>query len=153
MAVDTHTQLEATSKGEQAARERLRQPVTHPGDIRSELLVKLALLSRVNSDSSDLLRSNMRSSLQLLMRLRRRCIAQQDLTAFWLQCLRSSRCAKGERHLSDYRRQHGHRRAGQPFRLALLGGSESSASTSSPSAPGTYGPVSARTSRSSGQGW
>jgi DNA-binding PadR family transcriptional regulator len=50
------SQLEATSKGEQAARDWLRQPVTHPGDIRSELLVKLALLGRVNSDPSDLLR-------------------------------------------------------------------------------------------------
>ncbi len=40
------SQLEATSKGEQAARDWLRQPVTNPGDIRSELLVKLALLGR-----------------------------------------------------------------------------------------------------------
>ena len=49
------SQLEATSKGDQAARDWLRQPVTHPRDIRSELLVKLALLSRVNSDPRDLL--------------------------------------------------------------------------------------------------
>lgn len=49
------SQLEATSKGDQAAREWLHQPVTHPRDIRSELLVKLALLGRVNSDASDLL--------------------------------------------------------------------------------------------------
>ena len=50
------SRLEATSQGEQAARDWLRQPVTHPRDIRSELLVKLALLGRVNSDPSDLLR-------------------------------------------------------------------------------------------------
>jgi DNA-binding PadR family transcriptional regulator len=50
------SQLEATSKGDQAARDWLRQPVTHPRDIRSELLVKLALLGRVDSDPSDLLR-------------------------------------------------------------------------------------------------
>jgi DNA-binding PadR family transcriptional regulator len=50
------SQLEATAKGEQAARDWLRQPVTHPGDIRSELLVKLALLGRVDSDPGDLLR-------------------------------------------------------------------------------------------------
>jgi DNA-binding PadR family transcriptional regulator len=50
------SQLQTTSKGEQAARDWLRQPVTHPRDIRSELLVKLALLGRVNSDPSDLLR-------------------------------------------------------------------------------------------------
>jgi DNA-binding PadR family transcriptional regulator len=49
------SQLEATSKGEQAARGWLRQPVTHPRDVRSELLVKLALLGRVNSDPSGLL--------------------------------------------------------------------------------------------------
>ena len=49
------SQLEATSKGAQAARDWLRQPVTHPRDIRSELLVKLALLGRVNSDPGDLL--------------------------------------------------------------------------------------------------
>jgi len=49
------SQLEATSKGDQAAGDWLRQPVTHPRDIRSELLVKLALLGRVNSDPSDLL--------------------------------------------------------------------------------------------------
>lgn len=49
------SQLEATSRGDQAARDWLRQPVTHPRDIRSELLIKLALLGRVNSDPSDLL--------------------------------------------------------------------------------------------------
>jgi DNA-binding PadR family transcriptional regulator len=49
------SQLEVTAKGEQAARDWLRQPVTHPRDIRSELLVKLALLGRVNSDPGDLL--------------------------------------------------------------------------------------------------
>ena len=49
------SQLAATFKGEQAASDWLRQPVTHPRDIRSELLVKLALLSRVNSDPRDLL--------------------------------------------------------------------------------------------------
>jgi PadR family transcriptional regulator AphA len=49
------SQLEVTSKGEQAARDWLRQPVTHPRDVRSELLVKLALLGRVNSDPCDLL--------------------------------------------------------------------------------------------------
>jgi PadR family transcriptional regulator AphA len=47
------SQLEATSKGAQAARDWLRQPVIHPRDIRSELLVKLALLGRVNSDPGD----------------------------------------------------------------------------------------------------
>jgi DNA-binding PadR family transcriptional regulator len=49
------TQLAATSKGDQAARDWLRQAVTHPRDVRSELLVKLALLDRVDSDPRDLL--------------------------------------------------------------------------------------------------
>jgi PadR family transcriptional regulator AphA len=49
------SQLAAASRGEQAASDWLRQPVAHPRDIRSELLVKLALLSRVNSDPRALL--------------------------------------------------------------------------------------------------
>ena len=49
------SQLEVTSKGDQAARDWLCQPVTNPRDIRSELLVKLVLLGRVNSDPRDLL--------------------------------------------------------------------------------------------------
>jgi DNA-binding PadR family transcriptional regulator len=49
------SQLAATSKGDHAVGDWLRQPVTHPRDVRSELLVKLALLGRVNSDPSDLL--------------------------------------------------------------------------------------------------
>jgi DNA-binding PadR family transcriptional regulator len=49
------SQLTATPKGDEAARDWLRQPVTHPRDVRSELLVKLALLGRVNSDPRDLL--------------------------------------------------------------------------------------------------
>ena len=49
------SRLEVTSKGDQAAGDWLRQPVTHPRDVRSELLVKLALLGRVDSDPSDLL--------------------------------------------------------------------------------------------------
>jgi len=49
------SQLEAASKGDLAGRDWLRQPVTHPRDIRSELLIKLALLGRINSDPGDLL--------------------------------------------------------------------------------------------------
>jgi DNA-binding PadR family transcriptional regulator len=49
------SQLEVTSKGDQAAKDWLRQPVTQLRDIRPELLVKLALLARVSSDPSDLL--------------------------------------------------------------------------------------------------
>jgi hypothetical protein len=47
--------LRPLPKGDQAAEDWLRQPVTHPRDIRSELLVKLDLLGRVNSGPRDLL--------------------------------------------------------------------------------------------------
>jgi DNA-binding PadR family transcriptional regulator len=39
-------QLQATHAGRQAAERWLREPADHPRDIRSELLVKLALLDR-----------------------------------------------------------------------------------------------------------
>jgi DNA-binding PadR family transcriptional regulator len=50
-------QLQATSAGRQAADGWLRQPAGHPRDIRSELLVKLALLDRAGIDPRDLLRA------------------------------------------------------------------------------------------------
>jgi len=43
----TRIQLQATPEGCQAAGKWLHQPASHPRDIRSELLVKLALLARV----------------------------------------------------------------------------------------------------------
>lgn len=48
-------QLQATPEGRQAAEGWLRQPTGHPRDIRSELLVKLALLDRAGPDPRDLL--------------------------------------------------------------------------------------------------
>ena len=51
------TQLQATPAGRQAAGRWLREPAGHPRDIRSELLVKLALLDRAGIDSRDLLRA------------------------------------------------------------------------------------------------
>jgi DNA-binding PadR family transcriptional regulator len=48
-------QLQATPAGRQAAGRWLREPVSHPRDIRSELLVKLALLGRAGVYSRDLL--------------------------------------------------------------------------------------------------
>ena len=50
-------QLQATAAGRQAAGRWLREPVGHHRDIRSELLVKLALLDRAGVDSRDLLRA------------------------------------------------------------------------------------------------
>jgi DNA-binding PadR family transcriptional regulator len=49
-------QLQATAAGRQAAGQWLHEPASHPRDIRSELLVKLALLDRAGVDSRDLLR-------------------------------------------------------------------------------------------------
>lgn len=50
-------QLQATLEGRQAAGEWLHRPASHPRDIRSELLVKLALLDRAGVDPTDLLRA------------------------------------------------------------------------------------------------
>ena len=50
-------QLQATPAGRQAAGRWLREPAGHPRDIRSELLVKLALLDRAGVDPRDLLRA------------------------------------------------------------------------------------------------
>src|SRR5689334_25407995 len=50
---------QATPAGEAAAIAWLRTPVQHPRDIRSELMVKLALLDRSGTDSQDLLRAQL----------------------------------------------------------------------------------------------
>jgi PadR family transcriptional regulator AphA len=47
--------LHATPEGHRTAQGWLRQPVGHPRDVRSELLLKLALLSRMGADPGDLL--------------------------------------------------------------------------------------------------
>lgn len=46
----------ATPQGDRAARGWLRTPVRHVRDIRSQLLLKLALLDRAGDDPADLLR-------------------------------------------------------------------------------------------------
>jgi PadR family transcriptional regulator AphA len=48
--------LSATPEGYRAAQGWLRQPAGHARDVRSELLVKLALLARAGADPGDLLR-------------------------------------------------------------------------------------------------
>jgi DNA-binding PadR family transcriptional regulator len=50
-------QLQVTAEGRQAAEGWLCQPIGHHRDIRSELLVKLALLDRAAVDPRDLLRA------------------------------------------------------------------------------------------------
>jgi DNA-binding PadR family transcriptional regulator len=54
------SRLSATPEGERAAQDWLRQPAAHPRDVRSELLLKLALLSRAGADPGDLLRAQRR---------------------------------------------------------------------------------------------
>jgi PadR family transcriptional regulator AphA len=46
----------ANPLGQRAARAWLDQPVEHPREVRSELLIKLALRDRIGADSSELLR-------------------------------------------------------------------------------------------------
>jgi hypothetical protein len=53
-------QLSATPEGHRAARGWLRQPAAHPRDVRSELLLKLALLSRLGADPGELLHAQRR---------------------------------------------------------------------------------------------
>jgi len=49
--------LQATPEGREAAAGWLRRPAAHARDIRSELLVKVALLDRVGADPRELLRA------------------------------------------------------------------------------------------------
>ena len=55
----------ATPEGSEAAQRWLHTPVQHVRDIRSHLLLKLALLDRVGGDPADLLRSQ-RAVLELI---------------------------------------------------------------------------------------
>ena len=52
-----YAQLWATAEGRQAAEVWLRQPACHARDVRSELLLKLALLDRAGADPGELLRA------------------------------------------------------------------------------------------------
>lgn len=54
------TLVRATPDGEAAVRWWLAQPVEHVRDIRSELMVKLAVLDRAGADPSDLLTAQRR---------------------------------------------------------------------------------------------
>jgi len=54
---------QATPAGEAAVRGWLSTPVEHPRDVRSELMVKLALLDRSGTDSRDLLRAQLAALL------------------------------------------------------------------------------------------
>ena len=51
-----HWMITATRAGRKAARVWLRTPVAHGRDVRSELMIKLALLDRAGHNPQDLLR-------------------------------------------------------------------------------------------------
>jgi DNA-binding PadR family transcriptional regulator len=57
--------LHATPEGHRAAQAWLCRPAAHPRDVRSELLAKLALLSRIDADPRDLLRAQRRQLAQV----------------------------------------------------------------------------------------
>jgi PadR family transcriptional regulator AphA len=64
--------LSATPEGHRAAQGWLRRPAGHARDVRSELLVKLALLSRAGADPGDLLRAQRRQLTPVAEGLARR---------------------------------------------------------------------------------
>jgi PadR family transcriptional regulator AphA len=78
------SRLSATPEGHRAATGWLRQPVAHPRDVRSELLLKLALLSRAGADPEDLLRAQRRQLIPvadgLATQLRTATGLDRDLT-------------------------------------------------------------------------
>jgi PadR family transcriptional regulator AphA len=63
------SRLHATPEGHRAVQDWLRQPAAHPRDVRSELLAKLALLSRAGADPSDLLQAQRRQFAPVADRL------------------------------------------------------------------------------------
>jgi DNA-binding PadR family transcriptional regulator len=63
------TRLRTTPEGCHAAQGWLRQPVVHARDVRSELMLKLALLSRTGADPRDLLRAQHRQLIPVAREL------------------------------------------------------------------------------------
>jgi DNA-binding PadR family transcriptional regulator len=61
--------LHATPEGHRAVQEWLRRPVVHARDVRSELMLKLALLSRAGADPRDLLRGQRRQLIPVAREL------------------------------------------------------------------------------------
>jgi PadR family transcriptional regulator AphA len=64
--------VEATSTGRQASQAWLARPVGHIRDVRSELMVKLALLDRVNADPAPLLAAQRAALTPIATALRER---------------------------------------------------------------------------------
>jgi PadR family transcriptional regulator AphA len=76
-------ELHATPAGRQAAEGWLRKPVAHPRDIRSELLVKLALLDRAGMDPRDLLRAQRGQLAPIADALASEMHAATGMTTLW----------------------------------------------------------------------
>ena len=74
--------LQATAAGRQAAGRWLREPVGRPRDIRSELLVKLALLDRRGLIPEICCERSAASSPRSLLRSRARCAPPPGMTTF-----------------------------------------------------------------------
>src|SRR6266567_388238 len=69
---------QATPAGEAAAAAWFGTPVAHPRDVRSELMVKLALLDRSGTDSRELLRAQLARLLPVAAALEDRLRATAD---------------------------------------------------------------------------
>jgi len=86
-------QLSATPEGHRAAQGWLRQPATHPRDVRSELLVKLALLSRLGADPGELLQAQRRQLIPVADRLGRQLLTATGFDQQLMRWRHDSVCA------------------------------------------------------------
>ena len=73
--------IDATPAGREAAGAWLTRPVSHTRDVRSELLVKLALLDRAGTDPQPLLDAQREHLLRSPTRCRRASVTPPDSTA------------------------------------------------------------------------
>lgn len=76
----------ATPAGQQVARAWLSRPAAHPRDVRSELLVKLAVLDRAGADPRDLLAAQQRQLIPIAAALSERArdaTGIEHTTALW----------------------------------------------------------------------
>ena len=85
--------LSATAEGHRAAQGWLSQPVAHSRDVRCELLLKLALLSRVGADPGYLLRAQRRQLSPVADRLAGQLRTATGSTGLW-RCAATNRSAR-----------------------------------------------------------
>ncbi len=75
--------LAATPAGHAAAQAWLSTPVEHPRQVRSELLMKLALLDRAGSDSQVLVRAQIALLLPVAAALTTSCVPARASSTRW----------------------------------------------------------------------